>query len=82
MKNCRSSRRWFFIANLLDMRDMKMKMTPSCSSRRAGLEHVLFDLERSFSKSDLRSDQNQLKEVQVRLNFPITIFALKTHVSD
>ena len=60
MKNYRSSRRWFFIDDLLDMRDMKMKMTPSCSPRRAGLEHVLFDLERSISKSDLRSGQRSL----------------------
>ena len=43
------------------MRYMKMKMTPSCLSLQAGSDHVLFDLERSISKSYLRSG-----EVKVR----------------
>ena len=39
-----------------------MKMTPSYLFHLAGSKHVLFDLERSMSKSDLRSGQ-----VKVRL---------------
>ena len=39
------------------MRDMKMKMTSSCSPRPADSKDVLFDLERSISKSDLRPGQ-------------------------
>ena len=59
MKHCRLSRRWFFIDGLsfFDMIDMKIKMTPSCLPRRAGSEKVLFDLEGSVSKSDLRPGQ-------------------------
>ena len=54
------SQSWFSTANFFDMRDMKIKMTPSFSPRRAGSEHVLFDLESSISKSDLRSGQGQV----------------------
>ena len=35
--------------------------TPSCSSRWAGSEHVLFDLEGSISKFALRSGQSQFR---------------------
>ena len=50
----------FFINNFFDMRDTKMKMTPSCSPGRAGSIHVLFDLEGSISKFDLRSGEGQI----------------------
>ena len=36
------------------IRDAKMKMTPSCSSRRDDAKNVSFDFESSISKSDLR----------------------------
>ena len=56
MKICRFSLRWFFIDNLFDG-DAKVKMTPSRLPRRAVLEHVIFNLEMSISKFDLRSGQ-------------------------
>ena len=61
MKKYRFSRRWFFIHYLFGVRDMKMKTTPSCLPRRTDSENVLFDLERSISKSDLRSGQVRLR---------------------
>ena len=42
------------------MKEMKNKMAPSCLSRRAGSEHVLLYLEKSISKTDLRSCQGQV----------------------
>ena len=51
------SRRWFFIDNFFDMRDMKIKRISSCWPRRAGSKPAVFDLERSISKSDHRSGQ-------------------------
>ena len=59
MKNYRFSRRWFFIDNHFDMRDMKMKMTISCSPRRGDSEHVLFTLKTQFQ--NLTSGQVQVR---------------------
>ena len=42
------------------MIDTKLKMSPLCLARQAGLEHSLFDLERSISKFDIRSGQGQV----------------------
>ena len=39
---------------------MKIEITQSCSIRRAGSKHVLFDVERSIYKFDLRSGQGQV----------------------
>ena len=60
MKNYRFSLRRFFISSFF-YRETKIKMTPSCSPCRAGSEHVLFDLERLISKSDLRSGQVKVR---------------------
>ena len=60
IKNYRFSRRWFFINNFFDMRDTKIKMTPSCSLCRAGSKQVLFDLERWSFKFYFRSGQGQI----------------------
>ena len=42
------------------MPDMKMKMTLSCLPRQAGSKHVLFDIKRTISKSDLMSGQGHV----------------------
>ena len=40
-------------------------MKPSCSPPRTGSKHVLLDLERSISKSDLRSGQVKSGQDQI-----------------
>ena len=60
MKNYRFSQRWFFINSLFIGEIRKIDMTPPCSPRRAGSNHVLFDLERSIWEYDLESGQDQI----------------------
>ena len=48
MKKYSFSRGWLLINNFFDMGDAKIKTIPSCSPRRVGSKHVLFDLERSI----------------------------------
>ena len=52
---------WFFINNFFDMRDTKIKMTASSSPCQAASKHVLFDIERSIWKFDLRSGQVKVR---------------------
>ena len=56
MKNYRFHRDGFF-DNIVDMKDIKMIMTPSCLRCRARFNPVLFDLERPISKFGIRSGQ-------------------------
>ena len=58
MKSHRLSRTYFLLI-VFYMRDTKMKMTLSFLPLRASTEPVLFDLERSISKFDLRSGQDR-----------------------
>ena len=55
------SRKWSFMNNFFDMGDTKIKITPPCSPRQAGSKYVLFYLERSISKFDLRSGQVKVR---------------------
>ena len=69
MKNYRFSRRWFFIDNFSDIRDTKIKMTPSCLACRAGSKHVPLDLERSISKFDIRTRSGHDRSGSICISF-------------
>ena len=60
MKNCRFSRSWF-----------SLKTFFSCSPRQAGSKYILFDLERSISKFDLRSCQVKVRSKRKYVNMHI-----------
>ena len=81
MKKYRFFTEMVFHSWLLNMRDIKMKMTPLRSPRRADAEHALFDVERSISKSGLTACQVKVRLWRKKVNMHIFRSGLITQVN-